>query len=318
MRFERVLKGCCFNILGNLPRPCGISFFVLVQNFPVLAPACAVDCHCYENGYGKDRKKLESQARLVLLGTGTGVPDVDRGHTHLVWDGPGGPFLVDTGGDTYQRLLKANIDPQTLAGVLLTHSHCDHINGLPALLFSLWLAGRREMTLPIYGLLPTLDVTRRLINGAYLEKVCAPVEWREITPGDTLTLGEAEKENEVWQMQTFSTRHSRPCVGLRWTNEKTGKVFAYSCDTAPCPEVDKGAQNADVLIHEATTPGAFDSHTSPREAGETAQRAGAKRLILVHYSPRWTMPESDALAEVHAGGFTGSAEIGCDGQVIFA
>jgi ribonuclease Z len=47
-----------------------------------------------------------------------------------------------------------------------------------------------------------------------------------------------------------------------------------------------------------------------------AAAAGAERLLLVHYSPRWTMPEEAALAEVRAGGFTGQAEVGRDGQVI--
>jgi ribonuclease Z len=76
------------------------------------------------------------------------------------------------------------------------------------------------------------------------------------------------------------------------------------------------ARNAEVLIHEATTPGPFPSHTSPRQAGEVARRANVRRLVLVHFSPRWTLPEADALAEVRAGGFAGPAEIGRDGQVL--
>ncbi|NCC33491.1 MAG: ribonuclease Z, partial [Chloroflexia bacterium] len=83
-------------------------------------------------------------ATMILLGTGTGLPDVDRGNTHMVWDGPGGPLLIDAGGSTYERLLRAGIDPQKLAGVVLTHSHCDHINGLPGLVFSMRLGGREE------------------------------------------------------------------------------------------------------------------------------------------------------------------------------
>jgi ribonuclease Z len=47
-----------------------------------------------------------------------------------------------------------------------------------------------------------------------------------------------------------------------------------------------------------------------------AQQAGAKRLVLVHYSPRWTMPEAQALAEIRASGFAGTAEIGRENQVL--
>ena len=76
------------------------------------------------------------------------------------------------------------------------------------------------------------------------------------------------------------------------------------------------AQRADILIHEATTRDPSSGHTTPRQAGEIARRVGAGRLILVHFSPRWTMPMEQALAEVRAGGFDGPAEIGQEQQVI--
>lgn len=253
-------------------------------------------------------------ARIILLGTGTGVPDADREHTHLVWDGPGGPILVDAGGSTYQRLLQAGVDPQTLAAMVLTHSHPDHVNGLPALLFSLALAGRRgddAAPLPVYGLAPALENARRWVDALDAEGYVAPVDWREIAAGDAIPLSTDE-----WTLRTTLTRHSRPCIALRW-DAAAGTSFTYSCDTAPCPAVEELARGTDLLIHEATTPGPFSSHTSPRQAGEVAARAGAGRLILVHFSPRWTMSEADALAEVRAGGFQGAAEIGRDGQALF-
>ena len=80
--------------------------------------------------------------------------------------------------------------------------------------------------------------------------------------------------------------------------------------TGPCQEVQDLARDAAVLIHEATTPQPFEGHTTPREAGQIAARAGAKRLALVHFSPRWTMSASQAIEEVRAGGFAGDAEIG--------
>jgi ribonuclease Z len=254
-----------------------------------------------------------SAARIVLLGVGTGLPDVDRDYTHLVWDGPGGPLLVDAGGATYQKLLRAGIDPTTLTGIVLTHSHCDHINGLPALLFSLYLAGKRDAAtpLPVWGLEPTLTTARRLVENAELETIAAPVEWRTISAGDAIPLSAA-----TWTIRTAPTIHSRPCIALRWEESATGRAFVYSADTSPCPEVEELARGADVLIHEATTPGEFASHTSPYQAGEVAARAGVKRLILVHFSPKWTMPEADALAAVKSGGFTGFCEIGRELQSV--
>jgi ribonuclease Z len=246
-------------------------------------------------------------ARMILLGTGTGLPDIDRGNTHMLWDGPGGPLLIDAGGSTYERLLRAGVDPQGLAGVLLTHSHCDHINGLPGLIFSMRLAGR-EAPLPIYGLEATLAIAKATIEAMQVEYFVPP-EWRVLSAGDALPLGAG------WVLRTAPTTHSRPCLALRFEGAG-GSGLAYSADTEPCAAVAELVAGAQTIIHEATTPDAFAGHTSPRQAGGVAAAAGAERLVLVHYSPRWTMDEERALAEVRAGGFSGRAEVGRDGQVI--
>jgi ribonuclease Z len=252
---------------------------------------------------------------MILLGTGTGVPDADREHTHMVWDGPGGPLLIDAGGSTYQRLLKAGIDPlggpdsPPLQGILLTHSHCDHINGLAALLFSLRLSGRTA-PLPIYGLAPTLELVQGILAVFALDDMCPPIVWTAIQASDTIAFAEG------WAMRTALTAHSRPCLALRFEDAAGGRAITYSADTEPCPAVAALASGTSVLIHEATTPEPFVGHTTPRQAGAVAAAAGASRLLLVHYSPRWTMPEDQAIAEMRAGGYTAQAEIGREYQVI--
>lgn len=248
-------------------------------------------------------------ARMVLLGVGTGLPDVDRENTHMVWDGPGGPLLIDAGGSTYQRLLRATIDPQALQGVLLTHNHTDHINGFPGLVFSLALGGRTERPLPVYGLAPTLTTARNVLEAFEQEGCAVPVDWRPIEAGADLELGAG------WRLRTALTAHARPCLASRFEGP-TGQALAYSADTSPCAAVTDLARGAQVLIHEATAIEPTYGHTTPRQAGEVAATAGVARLIMVHFSPRWTMPEEQAIAEVRAGGFTGIAEAGQENQAI--
>lgn len=249
-------------------------------------------------------------ARMILLGVGTAVPDVDRENTHMVWDGPGGPLLIDAGGSTYQRLLRAGIEPTQLRGILLTHSHADHINGLFALLFSIALVGR-DTPIPIYGLEPTLTLAQHILEAFQLGEHAASVTWMPLNAGDTLNLDDAG-----WLLKTALTDHPRPCLALRFEDGASGNALTYSCDTAPSPAVRELARDSQILIHEATTPEPFDGHTTPRQAGTLAAEAGVARLVLVHFSPRWTMPEAQAVAEMRAGGFTGLAEVGQEYQVL--
>ncbi|MEF3275937.1 MAG: MBL fold metallo-hydrolase [Chloroflexus sp.] len=248
-------------------------------------------------------------ARMILLGTGTGLPDPDRAHTHLAWDGPGGPLLIDVGGETYRRLLAVGVDPQRLTGVILTHSHCDHINGLPALLFSLALGGRTA-PVPIYGLPETLELAANYVTAAGLGEWAALAAWQPVQAGDTLHLGEG------LAVATALAAHSRPCLALRITPPTGAPEVCYSADTEPCAAVTTLATGARILIHEATTAEPFPGHTTPRQAGAVAAAAGVERLVLVHFSPRWTMPIPQALNEVASGGFTGDVQVGIDLQAI--
>ncbi|MEM1042239.1 MAG: ribonuclease Z [Bacteroidota bacterium] len=87
--------------------------------------------------------------------------------------------------------------------------------------------------------------------------------------------------------------------------ERPGAVFAYVLDTAPCPGGRALADGADLLLHEATFTEAHaeraaeTGHSTARQAAEVARDAGAKRLLLTHFSARYET--SDALvAEARA------------------
>lgn len=244
---------------------------------------------------------------MILLGVGTAVPDADRENTHMLWTGPGGPLLIDAGGSAYQRLLRAGVEPNDLRGILLTHGHPDHIHGLVSIVFALGLVGR-TLPLPVYGLPTTLELVQRIVAAYELGEYMVAVDWTTLEEYTTLALA------DDWTLKTAPTRHSRPGLALRFEQRSTGRALAYSGDTAPCAPVAELARNAHTLIHEATTmePGAV--HTTPHEAGELAQRAGARRLVLVHYSPRWTASEPRTLESVQAAGYTGVVEIGREYQ----
>jgi ribonuclease Z len=74
---------------------------------------------------------------------------------------------------------------------------------------------------------------------------------------------------------------------------RPGQRFAFVMDTAPCPEAVELAEAADLLVCEATFGdaeagvAAAYGHLTARQAATIAHDAGARRLVLTHFSQRY-------------------------------
>jgi len=71
---------------------------------------------------------------------------------------------------------------------------------------------------------------------------------------------------------------------------KRGAKVVYSGDTKKCDNIVKLAKDADVLIHDTTFAEGVDDwmHTGAKDAAAIAKKAGAKTLVLTHFSRRYT------------------------------
>ncbi|WP_318570477.1 ribonuclease Z [Salinigranum marinum] len=99
---------------------------------------------------------------------------------------------------------------------------------------------------------------------------------------------------------------------------RPGRRLVYTGDTRPVWATEEIARDADLLIHEATF--ASDEadraqstgHTTAREAGNLARRAGVKRLALTHVSSRYA-GDASAIASEAAAAFDGESVVAHDG-----
>ena len=78
--------------------------------------------------------------------------------------------------------------------------------------------------------------------------------------------------------------------------ERAGKSVAYCLDTRPCAASIELARGVDLLIHEATYTEEFVQeareygHSTAAQAARTARDAGARRLLITHFSTRFPDP----------------------------
>lgn len=83
---------------------------------------------------------------LTFLGTSSGTPTKNRNVSALALQPENSKhwFLVDCGEATQHQLLHTPLSLKTLAAICITHVHGDHCYGLPGLLASAAMSGRRE------------------------------------------------------------------------------------------------------------------------------------------------------------------------------
>jgi len=216
--------------------------------------------------------------KIVILGSSCAVPGENNENTHLVLVGAQSMTLIDCAGQPVLRLRKAGINFDQIDNLILTHFHPDHVYGAPMFLMESWLRGRKK-PLNVYG--PPHCIERMIPLMVAFDWDT----WPNLFPIQFIPVEEQEGtlvfENDDYRVEGAPVKHFVPTLGLRITDKATGKILAYSCDTEPCPGDYWLAQNADMLIHEATGKGF--GHASAAQAGEVATQCGAKELVLIHY-----------------------------------
>ena len=223
--------------------------------------------------------------KLTVVGCSGSFPSAESACSSYLVEADGFRMLLDMGNGALGELQR-HVGLYDLDAVLLSHLHADHCIDMCGYFVARYYRhdGGPASAIPVYG--PA--GTERRLSIAYGdvpdEKCMSEVfDFRTLQPG-SFRLG-------PFTVTTGLVRHPVEAYGFRI--EHGGRVLAYSGDTGPCPELQDLAQDADLFLCEASfTYGKEDIpdlHLNGREAGQSATRAGASRLVLTHIPP-WTNP----------------------------
>jgi ribonuclease Z len=247
----------------------------------------------------------------------------------------GDRLLFDCAEGTQRQLMRSSLGLPDLDQIFLTHYHADHTLGLPGLLKTFALRGR-EVPLTVYGppgLRELFNDLRRVFGrvtypletievrpgealerdgyrvlvfpvhhgvsavGYAVDEPDRPGEF-DATAADALGIPFGPERGALQRGESVTLGSGRvvtpdAVVGA----SRRGRRIVITGDTAPVETVRVLAEDADVLVHEATFSeeererAAETLHSTARQAAEVAAAAGVRLLALTHFSPRYFGPE---------------------------
>jgi ribonuclease BN (tRNA processing enzyme) len=218
---------------------------------------------------------------LIILGSGTGVPALNRGAPGFLVKTENQSLLLDGGSGTLQRMLQAGVTYKDLDAVLYTHIHPDHCADLVPVIFACkYQEEPRTKDLLIIGGRGFRDYFEglRWIHGSWIEPQTFHIHVREVA-ADEMTIGD-------FRVTALPLDHMPESVGYRITSPQ-GRSLVYSGDTDYCPNIVELARGADLLLLECSFPDGkkVPGHLTPALAGRIAHEAECKRLCLTHFYP---------------------------------
>ena len=252
------------------------------------------------------------RTRVVMLGTGTPIPDPERAGPGVAIVVDSVAYLFDAGVGIVRRAAAAGnagieaFAPSIPGGqpsprfdrVFITHLHADHTLGLADVILTPWIQGRTT-ALDVYGPPGTAGLVRGILD-AYREDV----QERVSTSGGPRADGGNAIAHEIGEgivyrdsrvtVTAFAVPHADWKFAFGYRIDTPDRRIVISGDDRPNEAIASQCNGCDVLIHEvysnsgfATIPAlrqAYHSraHTSATELGEIASRAKPKLLVLYH------------------------------------
>ena len=250
---------------------------------------------------------------VTILGSSSAKPTVARHPSAQAVNVHEQYYLVDAGEGVQQQLVRYGVNPLKIRAVFISHLHGDHVFGLFPLISTLALYGRKT-PLRVFAPAPFGEILACHLR--YFDtELPYTVAWTEVdTTKHALLL-----ENRTLEVWSVPLRHRVPCAGFLFREKEpplnveeirlaTGEVipnaeltyrpyaprsYAYLSDTNYSAKAAGLCRGVDLMYHEATYAAAEQrsardrGHSTTTDAAKAALKAGARRLVIGHYSSRY-------------------------------
>ncbi|HZY94502.1 MAG TPA: MBL fold metallo-hydrolase [Candidatus Bathyarchaeia archaeon] len=238
---------------------------------------------------------------ITFLGTSASVVTKERMCSGVLFRDK----LIDVGFGVLVNLVRSGTRLNGINDVYVSHTHADHIGDFTGLIWAMANDGR----------IKPLRVVSSSTAAATLERILD----LHSTSYAFVKFDIAFMRPEDAGVKYVTTIHDPENLAYRFSTDRGDIV--YVGDTAWSEGISEFAKGCDLLIHEATfldgqeSLAALTRHSTARDAGNTAKLAGARRLVLTHFSPGNEGAEKQYLAEASSV-FDGQIMVAKDHQMI--
>ena len=220
--------------------------------------------------------------RIIVLGSGTIIPSMERRATSLLVEAGGEQVLFDCGPGTLEALEENGISFRSLRTIFFTHYHPDHSLGLAHLLAALNAdpAASIEHIITVYGPVGLRELVVRL-------QAC----YRSMIPKrhflELIEIGKGAVPRDGAAAISAAAASHGDAAALAYRVDFEGASIVFTGDTSLSDSLVQFSNGADYLFAECSFPDSCPAagHLTPWAVGRLAVAAGVGRVILVHMYP---------------------------------